>query len=165
MEIVKLPLVVCGERKEPTDSNYIALKYKTGIEVHIPALESADIEKMKANTNEELRSLHIDDIAIFLNDLGKLWLDENFKYRKMAIDYARKAIQYVGPSIYYDLGLLSSAMRRGKIYDMLEADTETDRLPPCRAAWQGGTCHRREYSYGRSVLNTSQCYDEEYHHR
>ena len=122
MEIIKLPLVVCGERKEPTDSNYIALKYKTGIEVHIPALESADIEKMKTSTNEELRSLHIDDIAIFLNDLGKLWLDDNFKYRKMAINYARKAIQYVGPSIYYDLGLLSSAMRRGKIYDMLESE-------------------------------------------
>ena len=29
---------------------------------------------------------------------------------------------YVGPSIYYDLGLLSTALRRIKVYDMLESE-------------------------------------------
>ena len=122
MTILELPIVVCGKIKTPTDANRIVLDYGPRLQVHIPALEPADIERLKAATNEELACLHVDDLSIFINDLGKLWLDENYKYRKLAIQYAQLTTQYVGPSIYYDLGLLSTAMRRAKIYDMLESE-------------------------------------------
>jgi long-chain-fatty-acyl-CoA reductase len=122
MKTVELPIVVCGEVKQPTAANRHVLNYGPDFEVHIPALEPADIEKIRMSNNDELAKLHIDDLSIFINELGKLWLDENFKYRKLAIQYARSTVQYVGPSIYYDLGLLSTAMRRIKIYDMLESE-------------------------------------------
>jgi long-chain-fatty-acyl-CoA reductase len=122
MKTVELPIVVCGEIKEPTAENRIVIEYGTGLQVHIPRLEAADIEKMRASSNDELSRLHTDDLSIFMNDLGKLWLDEEFKFRKLAVQYARETTQYVGPSIYYDLGLLSTALRRAKIYDMLETE-------------------------------------------
>lgn len=122
MKPLELPIVVCGKAKYPTDKNRIVLDYGTGLEVHIPALEPEDVEQMRMDTNEAMARLHVDDLSIFLNDLGKLWLDEEFKFRKLAIQYARQTTQYVGPSIYYDLGLLSTALRRVKIYDMLEAE-------------------------------------------
>ena len=122
MKTLELPIVVCGEIKEPSTTNRIVLNYGPELEVHLPALEPADVEKIRLSTNEELASLHIDDLSIFINELGKLWLDENFKYRKLAIQCAQSTVQYVGPSIYYDLGLLSTAMRRVKVYDMLESE-------------------------------------------
>jgi len=124
MERVEMPIVVCGELKHVSDGNRVVLRYGTDFEVHVPALEREDIERMRATTNIELRSLHIDEIAIFINELGKLWLDEGFKFRNLAIKYASETTQYVGPSVYYDLGLLSSAMRRVKVYDMLESEIE-----------------------------------------
>lgn len=122
MKVIELPIVVCGELKQPTPSNQIVVEYPGGLEVHIPKLEHADIEKMRQSNNEALSRLHTDDLSIFMNELGKLWLDEEFKYRKLAVQYARATTQYVGPSIYYDLGLLSTALRRAKIYDMLETE-------------------------------------------
>jgi long-chain-fatty-acyl-CoA reductase len=122
MTMLELPVLVCGERKEPTEKNRMVLNYETGLEVRIPSLDSTDIERMRQSTNEDLRKLSIDDISIFMNELGKLWLDESFVFRKLAIQHARSTVQYVGPSIYYDLGLISTALRRAKIYDMLESE-------------------------------------------
>jgi long-chain-fatty-acyl-CoA reductase len=121
-KVLELPIVVCGELKHPSSDNRIVLSYDSGLEVHIPALDADDVEKMRQSTNEALASMHIDDIAIFMNELGKLWLDENFKFRKLATRSAAETTGYVGPSIYYDLGLLSTAVRRIKIYDMLESE-------------------------------------------
>src|SRR5215204_251543 len=122
MEPVKLPIVVCGERKEPTPENTISLTYDTGLELQIPALEPSDVEKLRGSSNAELRALHTDDISIFLNEVGRIWLDEEHKLRKMAIEYARLVTGYTGPSIYYDLGLLATALRRIKVYDQLESE-------------------------------------------
>jgi long-chain-fatty-acyl-CoA reductase len=57
-----------------------------------------------------------------MNELGMRWLDEGFESRKLAVEFAKKTTQYQGPSIFYDLGLLSTALRRIKIYDMLEME-------------------------------------------
>jgi long-chain-fatty-acyl-CoA reductase len=122
MKTVELPIVICGQIKKPTAENCIVINYETGFQVKIPKLEPADIEKMRMSSNDELSRLHTDDLSIFMNELGKLWLDEEFKYRKLAVQYAGATTQYVGPSIYYDLGLLSTALRRAKIYDMLETE-------------------------------------------
>jgi long-chain-fatty-acyl-CoA reductase len=121
-EVLELPIVVCGQLKFPSPENRIVLRYGTGLEVHLPAFEESDVEKMRRATNDELASMHIDDVALFMNDLGTLWLDDSFKFRRLAIDVARKTTRYEGPSIYYDLGLLSTALRRAKIYDMLETE-------------------------------------------
>lgn len=122
MAVLELPIVICGEPKQVTDENRLVIPYESGLEVHIPKLEPADVARLKAADNSQIARLHTDDIAIFMNDLGKLWLDEEFPFRKQAIDYARDTVRYVGPSIYYDLGLLSTALRRSKIYDMLETE-------------------------------------------
>jgi long-chain-fatty-acyl-CoA reductase len=121
-EVVEMPIIVCGEIKRPSPDNRMILKYETGLEVHLPALEPSDIEKIRQSTNEGIASLHIDDIAIFMNELGMRWLDEGFESRRLAVEFAKKTTQYQGPSIFYDLGLLSTALRRIKIYDMLEME-------------------------------------------
>jgi long-chain-fatty-acyl-CoA reductase len=122
MRVRELPIVVCGERKEPGGGNDIVVPYGKDLEVRIPALDRADVQKMRDCTNADLRALHIDDIAIFMNEVGSLWLDEKSELRRLAIEYAADTTQYLGPSIYYDLGLLSTALRRIKIYDLLESE-------------------------------------------
>src|SRR3989442_6575754 len=102
MRVLDLPIVVCGERKEPSDRNYIAIPYGSDLEVRIPALERSDVENMRSCTNSALRSLHIDDIAIFMNEVGSVWLDGKSELRRLAIEYAAETNQYLVPSIYYD---------------------------------------------------------------
>jgi long-chain-fatty-acyl-CoA reductase len=121
-KVLELPIVVCGELKMPTPENTISLSYGDDMEVRIPRLDAADVARIRAADNRGIAELSIDDVAIFLNDLCKKWIDEDYEFRQLVTETIRETAGYVGPSIYYDLGLLSTALRRIKVYDMLESE-------------------------------------------
>ena len=121
-KVLELPIVVCGEVKQPTAENMISLSYGNDMEVRIPRLDPADVARIREADNRAIAALSIDDVAIFLNDLCKKWIDEDYEFRRLATETIRETAGYVGPSIYYDLGLLSTALRRIKVYDMLESE-------------------------------------------
>jgi long-chain-fatty-acyl-CoA reductase len=121
-KVLELPIVVCGEVKLPTEENMISLSYGDDMEVRIPRLEPADVARIREADNRDIAALSIDDVAIFLNDLCKRWIDEDYEFRQLVTETIRETAGYVGPSIYYDLGLLSTALRRIKVYDMLETE-------------------------------------------
>ena len=121
-KILELPIVVCGEVKLPTPENTISLSYGDDMEVRIPRLDAADVARIREADNRDIAALSIDDVAIFLNDLCKKWIDEDFEFRRLVTETIKETAGYVGPSIYYDLGLLSTALRRIKVYDMLESE-------------------------------------------
>ena len=120
--VLELPIVVCGELKHLSDGDdRVILRYDGGLEVHIPALGPEDLERIRS-TSHEIASIHTDDLSLFMNDMGHLWIDDDFKYRRLALRFARETARHVGPAVYYDVGLLAVAMRRIKVYDMLEAE-------------------------------------------
>ncbi len=121
-KVLELPIVVCGEIKLPTSENMISLSYGDDMEVRIPRLEAADVARIREADNRDIAALSIDDVAIFLNDLCKKWIDEDYEFRQLVTETIAETAGYVGPSIYYDLGLLSTALRRIKVYDMLESE-------------------------------------------
>jgi long-chain-fatty-acyl-CoA reductase len=121
-KVLELPIVVCGEVKLPTPENSISLSYGDDMEVRIPRLEAADVARIREADNRDIAALSVDDVAIFLNDLCKKWIDEDYEFRQLVTETIAETAGYVGPSIYYDLGLLSTALRRIKVYDMLESE-------------------------------------------
>ena len=120
--MLELPIVVCGEVKLPTPENTISLSYGDSMEVRIPRLDAADVARIREADNRDIAALSIDDVAIFLNDLCKKWIDEDYEFRQLVTETIAETAGYIGPSIYYDLGLLSTALRRIKVYDMLESE-------------------------------------------
>lgn len=121
-KVLELPIVVCGEVKLPTPENTISLSYGDSMEVRIPRLDAADVARIREADNRDIAALSIDDVAIFLNDLCKKWIDEDYEFRQLVTETIAETAGYIGPSIYYDLGLLSTALRRIKVYDMLESE-------------------------------------------
>lgn len=121
MDILDLPIVVNGRRVHSAPESHV-FRYSDDFAIRIPKLQEKDLQEMEAASNEAIADLHVDDITIFLNELGQRWLDDDYHFRAMARTCATRTTEYVGPSIYYDLGLLSTAMRRIKLYDMLETD-------------------------------------------
>ena len=78
MTTLKLPVVICGETREPRADQILKVRYESGLEVHLPRPNSSDLEKVRAATHEDLHAMSIDDITIFLAEVGKRWSNPDY---------------------------------------------------------------------------------------
>ena len=122
MTTLKLPVVICGETREPRADQILKVRYESGLEVHLPRPNSSDLEKVRAATHEDLHAMSIDDITIFLAEVGKRWSNPDYPLRREALEYASQVTGYNKKIIGYDFFVVGAALTRAKIYDFLETD-------------------------------------------
>src|SRR5262252_8605236 len=75
---LKLPIVVCGERRDSSAAGMMRVEYESGLTVEIPRPDPDDVESILKSSNEELRAMPLDDILIFLDEVGKRWSNPQY---------------------------------------------------------------------------------------
>jgi long-chain-fatty-acyl-CoA reductase len=124
MTALELPIIVLGKARMPEagDRNVVTVRYESGIEVVLPRPSPADIAALRSATNSELHALSIDDISIFLTEVGKRLTDPNSPLRKEAVEHASRVTGYAARVVEYDFFVIGAALTRAKIYDMLATE-------------------------------------------
>ncbi|MBI1925490.1 hypothetical protein HYR99_14710 [Candidatus Poribacteria bacterium] len=122
MNPLHLPIVICGETKRAKGDQTIRVRYESGLEVHLPRPDDTDLEKLKAATHEALHAMPIDDITIFLAEVGKRWNNPDYPLRREALEYASQVTGYNRRIVGYDFFVVGTALTRPKLYDFLETD-------------------------------------------
>src|SRR6267378_1238100 len=102
MTTLNLPIVICGETREAQGDQIYRVQYESGLEVRLPRPDRADLEKIRSATHEELHAMPIDDITIFLAEVGKRWNNPEYPLRRQALDYASQVTGYNQKIIGYD---------------------------------------------------------------
>jgi long-chain-fatty-acyl-CoA reductase len=140
MSVLNLPIVVCGEPREARGDHILKVRYDSGLEVHLPRPDDADLEKIRAASNEELHRLPLDDITIFLAEVGKRWANPKYPLARQALEHAVQVTGYNPTIIGYDFFVVGAALTRPKLYDLLATDLGDpyllDEWRPCQAVYR-----------------------------
>lgn len=140
MPTLNLPIVVCGERRDSGAHGTVRVEYESGLTVEIPQPGPDDIESIIKATNEELRALPVDDILIFLDEVGKRWANPEYPLRKQAQEYVTKVTGYNPRIVGYDFFVVAAGLSRAKMYDFIAADIGDpymlDEWRPAQACWR-----------------------------
>jgi long-chain-fatty-acyl-CoA reductase len=122
MRTVRLPIVVCGETREGPGNDGLSVQYESGITVELPRVTAADVARIRAASNQDLHELSIDDITIFLAEVGKRWNNPDAPLRKQALQYSCDVTGYSPRMVGYDYFVVGAALTRPKMYDMLATE-------------------------------------------
>jgi long-chain-fatty-acyl-CoA reductase len=137
---LKLPIVVCGERRDSSSEGVIRVDYESGLTVEIPRPSADDIAAILKATNEELRALPLDDILIFLDEVGKRWSDPEYPLRKEAQAAAVQVTGYNPRIVGYDFFVVAAGLSRSKMYDFVACDLGDpyllDEWRPVQSCWR-----------------------------
>jgi long-chain-fatty-acyl-CoA reductase len=120
--VLQLPILINGEVRETSSDGFYTVSYESGLEVSIPKPTRADIEELRRATNEELFRMPIDDILVFLSEVGKRWADPSFHLREEAQRHAVEITGYNERIVGYDHFVVSAGLSRAKLYRFLEND-------------------------------------------
>lgn len=127
MEEIKLPIIVCGELIYPDglpEEKLCSFEFEAGVKVILPKLQEEHIKKIEECTNDELHSLSIDEIAVFLDKVSKKWRDPDYKFRETTAEYISKVTGYCTNTIKNDLEFIAYSAAREKLYEIVETDLE-----------------------------------------
>jgi long-chain-fatty-acyl-CoA reductase len=140
MPTLKLPIVVCGERRDSSAAGMMRVEYESGLTVEIPLPDPDDVESILKSGNDELRAMPLDDILIFLDEVAKRWRDPNYPLRRQAQEYAVQVTGYNEHIVGYDFFVVAAGLTRAKMYDFIAADLGDpymlDEWRPVQACWR-----------------------------
>lgn len=120
-EIINIPIIVNGRKIEDTGI-FHEIQYDTGVILKIPKLTS-DLEQEILDKNyTDLADIPIDDITIFLNEVGEKWADTKFELHQQAVELASKITGYNKHIFEEDFQRIARTMRRQKLYDLIDGD-------------------------------------------
>jgi long-chain-fatty-acyl-CoA reductase len=125
MNAIRVPLLVCGEVVESTPEGFLRIEYDTGAVVEIPKLDRETVRRITQADRQLLADLHLDDITIFLERVGKLWADPAHPLRRRAVELAHATTGVSREVISEDYDRIARACDRGKLYDLIETDLDT----------------------------------------
>lgn len=123
--IIRLPIIVEGLEIADTGAGYHQIAYENGVVVEIPKLSPAIEAQLVARRTPPLADVHLDDITIFLEQVGKLWSDRAFPLHRDAVRLASMATGMSVHLLEEDYQRIGRALTRGKLYDLVEADLGT----------------------------------------
>ena len=127
MEEIRLPIIVCGELIYPDglpEEKLNIFEFESGVKVILPKLQEEHIRKIERCTNDELHSLSIDEIAVFLDKVSRMWRDPDYEFRETAVEYISKVTGYCTNTIKNDLEFIAYSAAREKLYEIVETDLE-----------------------------------------
>jgi len=126
-DAIELPIIVCGELIYPDDlpdDSLNIFEFETGTKVILPRLTEEHIRKIENSSNDELHSLSVDDIAIFLDKVSKKWKNPKYELREKAIEYISSVTGYCKDIISNDLDFVVYSAEREKLYEIIETDLD-----------------------------------------
>jgi len=122
--IVDLPIIICGKKREITENTpTINIDYETGITLRFPKITDEDIKAIKDFDVSELRSLRVDDISMFMREVGMLWEKNLYDKKEYAIQLASEITGYDRYVLERDYSIATSILGfRAELYDQLESE-------------------------------------------
>lgn len=120
----RLPLLINGRLKTPDEgAEEIELDYEGGARLVLPTLTSGDIREILATPLDLLVGLSVDDLTLFLKEVGKRWLDEKYTLRKQALEIGRLTTGYGAGILNRDWDYVARILAdRNHMYDMIDAE-------------------------------------------
>ena len=122
MRDVTLPILVNGELVHHTDAPPHVVTYETDCRITIPRVTEAVADDVLKASRLALSELHLDEITVFLNKVGRLWADPDYQGRKDAVELAAQITGYHPVMLQGDYQRIARACDRAKLYDILETD-------------------------------------------
>lgn len=119
---VALPILVNGELVYRTDAEPHVVAYDSGLDITIPRLTDDVVDAVVGSDRLALAELHLDEITVFLNRVGRLWGDPDYPGRKEAVDLASQLTGYHPVMVAGDYQRIARACDRAKLYDIVETD-------------------------------------------
>ncbi len=121
-----LPILVNGEPRDGAPGGAAhELRYDTGARVLIPKLTPGLTAEIRSAPAAALDGLHLDDITLFLNEVGRLWGDPRYPGRMEAARVASAVTGYSRQTLEEDYTRIARALTRAKLYDIVDADLGT----------------------------------------
>ncbi|MEU8178025.1 aldehyde dehydrogenase family protein [Microbispora hainanensis] len=120
-----LPILVNGEPRECAPEDAHELRYETGARVLIPRLTPETAAEIRRAPAAALDDLHLDDITLFLNEVGALWADPRYPGRAEAVRIASAVTGYSPQTLEEDYTRIARTLTRAKLYDIVDADLGT----------------------------------------
>ena len=120
-EIINIPIIVNGRKIEDTGI-FHEIQYDTGVILKIPKLTSELEQEILDKNYTDLADIPIDDITIFLNEVGEKWADTKFELHQQAVELASKITGYNKHIFEEDFQRIARTMRRQKLYDLIDGD-------------------------------------------
>jgi long-chain-fatty-acyl-CoA reductase len=119
---IELPILVNGEPVYHTDAEPHVVAYETGCRITIPRVTGQVADEVLKTSRLALADLHVDEITVFLNRVGRLWADPDYPGRRGAVEAAARITGYHPVMLQGDYQRIARACDRAKLYDILETD-------------------------------------------
>jgi long-chain-fatty-acyl-CoA reductase len=117
-----LPIMVNGRLITAPPEQCHRHAYDTGVSVLIPKLTDGIAEEIIAAPRTTLHGLHLDEITMFLSEVGALWGDPGYRGRIEAVRLASAVTGFSEQVLEEDYTRIARTMSRAKLYDLVDAD-------------------------------------------
>ncbi|MFL6124031.1 aldehyde dehydrogenase family protein [Actinophytocola sp.] len=124
MDTVELPILVNGELVHGTDAEPHVIEYETGVRIRIPRVTPQVVQDVLKTSRLALAELHLDEITVFLNEVGRRWGDPDHAGRAEAVELASRITGYPRVMMASDYQRIARACDRAKLYDIVETDLQ-----------------------------------------
>lgn len=121
MDRLNLPVLIAGERIEHADAEH-SFEYGGGLIISSPKVDRTYVNAALATDKSLLKALHLEEIALFLDEVGKAWLNPKNPWREMAMKYGPAVTGYPPDNIERDLNFVGSSMIRPNLIDLIDTD-------------------------------------------
>jgi len=126
-KLIELPIIICGEIKMPQD-DYIELKYSDDVIVHITRPSKEDLRRIY-DYNEDLNSLSFIELAKYITQFAKRFLDDDNENRQRAIELSPYVTGYTKEMLKMDYDVICDHLSKlYNIYDAVSAEFTTYRI-------------------------------------
>jgi len=120
-----LPILINGEPRDRAPGDAHELRYDTGARVLLPRLTPELAAEVREAPAAALDDLHLDDITLFLGEVGRLWADPRYPGRAEAARIASAVTGYSPQTLEEDYTRIARTLDRAKLYDIVDADLGT----------------------------------------
>ncbi|MFI6216776.1 acyl-CoA reductase [Nocardia brasiliensis] len=128
MHEVALPIVVNGETVADSGVEPLVVTYESGWRITIPRPTAELVGDVLKTRRDALAELHLDEITVFLERVGRLWGDPGYPGRRDAVALAARITGYHEAMIEDDYTRVARACARAKLYDIVETDLDNPLL-------------------------------------
>lgn len=91
---MKIPLVLAGQRVDETSAE-LELRSRTDETIHVPALDTATVDRLLAQPRDLLADVPLHEIVAFLHNVGHNWKSKEYARRRI---YERHLCRFYGYS-------------------------------------------------------------------
>ncbi len=121
MEILELPIIVCGEPIFELGTDPHCFRFPS-LEVRLPRATEKHLKRVESARCDPLADLSIDDVTNFLAEVGRRWVDPDYPLRREALAYAQQITGYAPTIIERDFQTIAEVCCRPKLNDILDTD-------------------------------------------